>query len=475
VEAFNYLPNKKNLTILFLVSLIIKLIVFVGFIVQKERYKQPDSMDYHHCAMALTSGRGMYRLDNNRPMFWRTPGYPLYLSWFYGFFGIKSLNFSDNNKAQITSIVVQIIINSLLTILIFFLAFTLTKSLAISWVTAWISTFHPGFILTSTYLLTEGLALFFIIPYFLFFYKSFGKNWIKNIVLAAIFLGIFTWIRPMGQFVSIASIMIILILDKTNWKTKFKKITLFFLLFLSLISGWYIRNYKITDRCFFCPMFGLYLNTFNAPKIIRETTGITLRESIKQQYYKANKIAKQEYLIAKAKGKDLATELVHLKAALPVVLQHPFIFIKDWMKETAKTTFDLYSSQIVEFAKNTFHYDPPEEFLTEKIAECLYKQKMSPLARCIVYIELIFEILKWIGLLAGAFLFLIYPIFKKFNVSNDIKQTGLMWIKISPIIAAFLVMTGGFGYARLRLPVESLMIILSLTFWYWILKKNSIK
>jgi len=34
-------------------------------------------------------------------------------------------------------------------------------------------------------------------------------------------------------------------------------------------------------------------------------------------------------------------------------------------------------------------------------------------------------------------------------------------------------MTGGFGYARLRLPVEALMIMLSLTTWYWILKKNS--
>jgi len=97
---------------------------------------------------------------------------------------------------------------------------------------------------------------------------------------------------------------------------------------------------------------------------------------------------------------------------------------------------------------------------------------MHPVMRFIIYLEIIFEILKWIGLLLGAFFFMLFPLIKRFNVSDTIKQNGLLWLKISPMIGAFIIMTGGFGYARLRLPVEALMIMLSLTFWYWLINKT---
>ena len=470
MKIFGYSPNRKNLSLLFIISFLVRIIVFLFFIRPGEYYKQPDSNDYHHAAMSISFGRGMHRLDNNRPMFWRTPGYPLYLSWFYRFFGIKKFAFSENSPAQIASIVVQIILSSLIPILVFFLALLLTKSLAIAWITAWIIALHLGFILVSCYLLTEALGMIFIIPFFICFYKIFdlATNWKKNIIFAAIFLGLHTWIRPMGQFLSVASVIIILLFDSVNWKIRIKKALLFLFIFFSIIAPWFIRNYNLTGKIFFCPMFGLYLNTFNAPKIIRETKGLPLKKAIDYQYGLANKKAIREYKLARAAGKQLATELVHLKVAMPVILQHPFLFLRDWMKEVAKSTFDLYSSQLVAIAKKTNHYDPIEEFLTEKLTECLYKQKMSFLMRAVVYIELIFAILLWMGLLAGALLFLLYPLIKKYNVSKIIKQHSLLWLRIAPMISAFVVMTGGFGYARLRLPAEPLMIILSLTFWLWI-------
>jgi len=473
VKAFSYYPNKNNLFILFGVVLLIRIIVF-GFYIQKnEYYKQPDSGDYHHAAISISLGKGMHRADNNRPMFWRTPGYPLYLSWFYQIFGIKSFKFEDNRPAQIASIIIQIILDSLMAILIFFLALLLTKSLAISWITAWIYVIHIGFILSSTYILTETLGLVFIFPFFYYFYKSFGKqNWIKPILLAALFLSLHTWIRPMGQFLSVVSAIIILIADQIAWKVKFKKIALFMLVFFMLIAPWFVRNYNLTGKIFFCPMLGLYLNTFNAPKIVRDTKGIPLRQAIDSQYAIANKEAVKEYLIARAQGKHLVSEMVHMKAALPVILQHPFLFIRDWIKEVLKSTLDLYSSQLVEFAKGSYYYDPLEEFLTEKFTECLYKQKMHPFMRLIVYLELLFAILLWIGLLAGASVFMLYPLIKQFKVSDCIKKVGLLWLKISPMIGAFVIMTGGFGYARLRLPAEPLMTILSLTFWFWLFNKN---
>jgi len=477
VKVLNYAPNKTNLTILFVASLAIRLAVFLFFILPNQYYKQADSKDYHHCALALGLGRGMRRVDNNRPMFWRTPGYPLFLSFFYKAFGIKNVDFTKNWPAQTAAIIFQIILGSLIPLLLFFLALMLTKSLSIAWLTAWICTIHLGFVLQDTYLLTESLAIFLFIPFYIYFFKSFylpGQKtppkiyWVKNLILAAMFLAAATWIRPMGNFLSIACAIMILILDSANWKIKLKKIALFLGIFFLLISPWYVRNYNITGKLFYCPMLGLYLNTFNAPKIIRATQGLPLRKSRENLYDQAHKLATKEYYIARAKGKSLVTEIVHLDVALPVIKQHPFLFLKDWLQECAKTSFDLYSFQLVDMHKGTYYFDDEEEFLTEKWAECLYKVKVPILTRIIIYLEVLFEILKWLGLLLGAFLFLLFPVIKRFKISTYIKQTGLLWLKVSPMIGTFIIMTGGFGYARLRLPVEALMIILSLTFWYWV-------
>jgi len=483
LEAFNFKLNKKNLVILFLFSFFLRLIVFLTFIRPEERYRQPDSTDYHVYAITMALGRGMCRLDNLKPVFWRTPGYPLYLSWFYDFFGIQNARFSDSQQAQTAALLVQILLCSFIPILIFFLALFLTKTASIAWLTAWISAIHLGFVLSDTYLLTESISMVFLIPFFIYFFKSFYTSlttmpkpvpWAKNIILAAILLAIFTWIRPMGQFVAAASAVFIIIFDRVNWKMKLKKIAVFSLVFLSLIGGWYVRNYNLTGYCFYCPMFGTYLNTFCAPKIVRAKTGKNLVDSIRHQYSLTGIQGKKDYQVATAKGKAYVGSFSHLKVAIPVLLAHPFLFIKDWLVEVARTTFELYSCQLVEFAKKTFHFDPPEEHITEKFADCLYKQKMHPIMRFIVYLELLFEILKWIGLIAGAFLFLFYPLFKRFRVPAYIKRTGLLWLKLTPMVVAFVMMTGGFGYARLRLPVEALMIILSLTFWYWVLQRKKL-
>jgi len=50
-----------------------------------------------------------------------------------------------------------------------------------------------------------------------------------------------------------------------------------------------------------------------------------------------------------------------------------------------------------------------------------------------------------------------------------------LWLKAGVMIAAVLGMTGGFGYARLRMPVEPLLVLLSLTFWYYFCYKKTNK
>ncbi len=475
MQTLTIASTRKNLIILFFVTLFIRALTFQLYVQHEERYKQPDSTDYHNCALCIALGSGMHRPDTHEAIFWRTPGYPYYLSYFYKMYGIHSGDFTPNKPAQLTSIWIQIILSSFLPLLIFMLVLSLTGILSIAWLTALICSLHFGFILASTYLLTEALSLLFFIPFMFFFYKSLTPcnkkkhhPWVLTIILAALCLGLMAWIRPMGEFVSVLALIILALLCCSSWTTKLKKILLFVLVFFTITSGWYIRNHQLTGKWFFCPMFGPYLNSFCAPKIIRDTHGFTLAKSINLLYAKSEKLAEQEKIIAQQRGLVCCPLFSGLTVALPIIKAHPWLFVRDWTKEVFKTTFDLYSSQLVNFANNNFMYDPLEEFVTEKWRDCAYRVPMPWFMRLLVYLEIIFELLKWIGLLCGAWLFLLLPLIRR----KAVPLMTHLWLITTPMIAGIIFMTGGFGYARLRLPIEPLMIMLSLTFFWFLYTKK---
>ena len=169
------LSNKKNhLVGMFLVSLILRSCMFFFFVQHTSekhaRYYQADTQDYHNSAFCIATGRGM-TMPNKKPIFWRTPGYPMYLAPFYWYSNIKTGAFNDYQSAQKTAIWLQIIVCSLAPIIIFYLALGLTNIYAMALMAGWVSVFHIGLILASTYLLTDGIAVLF----FTFFSSIFLK------------------------------------------------------------------------------------------------------------------------------------------------------------------------------------------------------------------------------------------------------------------------------------------------------------
>lgn len=472
-------PTIKHCILLFLAAFLVRAGSFYCYVQHEERYRQADTMDYHNAALALGIGQGMTKLNSGQPIFWRTPGYPLYLSIFYTLFGIKTANFSANMPAQKAALWVQIFACSCIPIILLFLALSLTGSLAIAWITAWVSVFHLGLVLSSTFLLTEGLALIFFYLFLLFFYQSFRcygepinhHNWLYSIIIAALMLGITSWIRPMGHFVATLSMLLIAFFAQESWRLKLKKIGIFFCIFLATLAPWYIRNYTLTHKLFYWPAAGTYLNAFVAPKVLRSMHGTSFETNWKQLQTVAHQKAIQEFYATRTKGLYVVPEHVAATVACPIILAHPWYAIVAWIPEVIKTTFDLYASQLVSFATNTFMWDPLEEFLGEKLALALYKETIPVWMRIIAWIECIFTIVLWILLLMGIVQFWIIPIYKQCNVSSDIKALAALWFKCLVLTGGILFMTGGFGYARLRLPVEPLLWMLALT----VIFKKSLK
>lgn len=484
-HIFTDSKTRENLIFMTAVACIIRAAVFLFFVQHvddvnhKIRYNQPDTPGYHMAAVGIAAGTGMMRIDNGQPIFWRVPGYPWYLAQFYKYFGLNSLDFDANRPAQIASIWFQIIFDSFIPLLVFLLAWHLTRKQWIAWIAAWICVFHIGFIFASTFLLTEGISLPFFILFLLFFYRSFSTwfegpahHWMFNTICAALSLGIFSWCRPMGEFVGVLVIVLLLILSRETWRKKLMQCALFALVLWASMLPWCYRNYQVSGQWFFSPMFGLYLNSFCAPKIMRDINGTTFQTEWENCHKKAHEIIYTEFIKRRNNGdpKYIVQEKLHNKIALPIIKAHPLKFAYYWIIESFKTLLDLFSSQhLGAFANHCFDWDPSEEFLLEKTADALYAKPMPIGMRIITYLELIFSIFIWIGIIAGSIIFFFNAIINRFRVSSYAQHAALLWIKLFPFIGALCAMTGGFGYARLRLPIEPLIIIASLTFWYWFL------
>jgi hypothetical protein len=292
---------------------------------------------------------------------------------------------------------------------------------------------------------------------------------IINAALAAFYLALFTWIRPNGQFV-IAVAAILILFGACIWRMKSIKLLTMFLIFFLMLFPWYLRNYRLTGEWVYCPMSGPVLQSFCVPKIDRYLTGRTFEECWKDAMRQVGVELRKEAMRLQREepGHYLSKELVCKKLAHPRIMEHPFVFAWEWIKESLKTTFDLYGSQLANMANKTHTYDPLEEFLGEKLEQALYKQPLSFGMRFLIWLEFLWALFKWFGLFAGYWLFLIRPLIKRFEVSPYEKKMFFVWLKVSFMAGSLLAMTGGFGYARLRLPIDPLLIILTLTFWYWV-------
>lgn len=460
---------------LFIAAFALRSATFHFLIAPHNYYKQPDTNDYHHAALCLSYGYGMTNPQTREPLFWRTPGYPLYLSYFYTVFGelTGKGEFEAYTKPQHASIWVQIILCSIIPIIIFLLAMQLTANAWIAWIASIISVIHVGFIIASTHILTDGLASVFFYLFLLFLFKAMAnaaRTSIYITLLAVASLSIYTWMRPMGEIVGWASALLILFCAAGDYKQRLLKTGIFAGTFFATLLPWYIRNFKLTGRWFFCPTIGPYFTCFSAPKIISRIHNSSLLDAHKY----CQLLAGQAVSTARRSlslGQHISP-LACTTAIVPILWQNPGWFLYDWIVEVIKTLFDLYSYQFVAMVTDTYWYDPIQEFLGEKVAACLYAQPLPIFMRSIAVTELVYAILLWIGLFAGAWHFMFRPFFMKHKDDASLKNQ-ITWWAASILIGVSVGLSGGFGYARLRLPAEPLMIILSLMWWYWFIYERT--
>ncbi|MBN1549196.1 hypothetical protein JW872_00885 [Candidatus Babeliales bacterium] len=474
-------PTVTNLSILFFATFLLRALVFQLYIRPNKYYHAPDSLDYHSCTLGLTFKGSFCYLDHPTPIYWRTPGYPWFLKQFYAHHRetITSIDFSDAATAQQAALWFQIFLCSFIPLILLFLALALTRSFWIAWMLAWISCLHVGFILNSMTLMTDGLGSILFYLFLYLFYLRFSligetarnKYNLSSMIGAAAALALYTWLRPMGEKVDIL-MTILLLFSGENWKTIWKKIILFGGLFFGLLSPWYIRNYHLTDSCFFWPS-GLHLNLFSTSKIVRRVKNISIEKAHQQQSDATTQLTRQRYKEAFIKKTKVPCGyLIHQEIAMPWIRRYPGYFLYDFFVQILCTAFDLYSLQLMHFFHNTYHYEPLERYITEDIPDALYSKPLPISSRLICWLEFFFMLLMWTGIILGFWKFIIAEFISLFRKKSQLPAVTFLWLKLLPLAGAVIAMGGFFGCARLRLPVEPLLLILSLSFWYTVIVKR---
>lgn len=218
---------KKDCEVLFFIC---ALTLTIGFLYLNLGHIFPvvsDAAYYDGIALNLLLGKGFLPSGGSAELVY--PGYPLFLALVYKIFG--------HNYQAVR--IIQFLILSGIGILAYFSARRLKINRPLAIAASSLIIIWPYFILYSTLILTEILFTFFLVlsVFFLLKFQETPSN--NNAAFAGAFLGITALIKPAVIFLPIW----VIILSWLFLSQKFlKKYFLIFLLFIIVLSPWFIRN-----------------------------------------------------------------------------------------------------------------------------------------------------------------------------------------------------------------------------------------
>lgn len=149
------------------------------------------------------------------------------------------------------------------------------------------------------------------------------------------------------------------------------------------------------------------------------------------------------------------------KLALSYMLKNPALTLQHFISNMLKTTFGLYSSELLVI--DSGGQLPP--YSNNRSVKNILKRFLLPEVNNKFIIAVIyFEIILFLFLLIGLILFTIKAIFDR--------EKLCVLTKALPFICCLIFLTLSCGYARLRLPIESFLIILAIKEWQLLFSKK---
>lgn len=448
-----FFTQHNNIYIIFAISLILRFIVFHLYLKYDDRFWQVDSNTYHLIGTEMAKGSG-YSGPDGQPAFYRLPGYPFFLSFCYRLFG------HDKQHA----IMWQTVIASCIPVLIYMLGLTLFPGQKlIATMSSFISVFHLGFVLYAGFFMSESLFIIFLLLFLLLFLNgisiSFLKNskrWI-NLFSAGLILGLASLIRPVGHYVVVVA-LIEIFMQGSVIERKLLHACSFFIGWLIPVSILLVRNYLLLGGLFFHTLPGGHFLYLSAARVAMHPHCCSYQKS---RLILHDEVDRRIGVLEQTKLRKLNEYercLVHEKLAVEYFVHYPHIALKYWITDMLRTMFSLYSAELLylELGRKEIDYFAKGRTASSMINRYLFPETDKLWLKIIIWSEIIFYFMMLCGFLLGFVNVII-------GGASEIRR---QWLQALLFMALFIIISLAGGYARMRLPIEPFIIILSVHGWY---------
>lgn len=439
------LQEKRFLIFVFFLSLIARLALFFFFLSKDENYLVYfDSAQYQAVAHNIVQGNGIAAADG-QSNFYRLPGYPVFLAACYKFFESIYPGHGEGEPGWRASrtMLIQIVISCLIPLLMYCLTLTLVPhEFLLAKVVTVVAAVHLGFVMYSGILATESLFTLFFLVFLIFFFR-------KQFFLSGFMLGIASLIRPVGHFL-LPIILILIFLTHERIGKKIKSSSMFMLAWLSVVGLWLMRNWLLTGMIFFHTLPGLHFLQYTTTKVVMELRScsyVEARGALLDEWKK--NIKEQEVNLRRVLSEPEKCRLAE-KITFFYCKQRPLIVMKNCICEMLKTVFGLYSAQMIFTDAQEWSDYSSTSSIWAKLKKYLIPHVNTWYLVPLTWFEIICSLLLLIG-------FALFCLSMLFNQS-----ARLLAVKIFPFMVVLVGLTCAYGCARLRLPLEPLLVITSL-------------
>lgn len=404
-----------------------------------------DSDQYVGIAQHIAQGDGIC-LNVGQPQTYRLPGYSLFVALGYKLFGMR----------EEPILWVQLVLASFIPILVFMLSGVLFPNLL--WVArgaAVVTALHPGFVLYAGMLATESLFviffLLFLLQFFIGLLRQTASAWFM--FGAGLALGLASLIRPVGHYALVLALMLVVIFA-SSWRLRFKQGSTLMIGWLVAVAPWLIRNALLTGAICFHTLPGLHFLQYTAANAMVLHEGCSYVSARGQLLGEWDRSVRQQERELGRSLNDAERCAVGQGIARTYVLRYPFAAMRYSCVQLFKTMVALYASQLLIADTNAWPDYGNDVGWWARIKRFLMPEVNHQWLVALVYYEIVLFVLLILGLLV--FLWrLRRDVFVWRAAALAIPFALLLWL-----------LTVAYGCARLRLPLEPILIIFSVYGWY---------
>ena len=503
---------KSFLVGLFVFSFLIRAIIFIGYLSKNKNYWQVDSNTYHLIATQIAKGNGFCD-ESGKQSFYRLPGYPVFLSTYYKIFGPDTKNV----------LWLQILLGAFIPLLIFLLSCILfPKNILLAKCTGFYSSIHLGLTLYSGFFMSETLFVFlfliFVIlflssvhlffckqgqcncqtsnqickyfclpepiatsePYLMLFEDIFENEHqaiiecccketedtksSRNLFWAGITLGLASLVRPVGHYLILLSFLLI-IFSQNKIKHKINLCIALIFGWIIPVSFWILRNFLLSGYIFFHTLPGGHFLYFSASRIAMHEYNCNYDQAKDILRKKVDKLIQNEEQLKNKKLSEIEQCYIRENLAKQYFKNYPGQTLKLWLTDIFRTSFSLYSAELLYLESNRaeFDYFNKNRTIKSMINKYIFPQTSKAWLVWLIRFEIFTFLLLLIGFLLG-FLKILLACIKNWESLVN-KNELCSWLRSICFVTLFIIIGLAGGYARMRLPAEPFLIILSLRFW----------